>query len=419
MVTQNYDTPDVSSDHSDVVVVKQHNSNKGTSEGKSSMPERVLKNLIDSMETLQLGTYQREHVSNVSTTTATPSNVGRQLFDTGLRLMMAYQHQMAALYFHACLEVNPQAALAHGLIALCHGPNYNFKGDLYHYMSNHKEDVDKPDLQCAFPSQQVADRHSAAALAIIDELQRNDRQPQSQDVHRENNQHSSNVDVNEHTIDKANAIGQDDKVTTDDRNNIQHVATSEPIADIEVQLLMAIRLLTGSPGVDPKLGDELVGRPFANAMRSLYQKYPDDPDVAYLFAEALMVLNAWQLYEYPSGTVLSPDVDEIRAVLEQALQHHKHHPGLLHLYVHLSEMSSQPELALTMCEPLRTMLPHAGHLIHMQTHIDVLVGRYDACVRSNLDAIQADMYTMQISPTTAGRESLYFGYIVVRHLHVS
>jgi hypothetical protein len=78
-------------------------------------------------------------------------------------------------------------------------------------------------------------------------------------------------------------------------------------------------------------------------------------------------------------------------------------------------MSSQPERALSMCEPLRTMFPHAGHLVHMQTHIDVLLGRYDACIRSNRDAICADVFTMQISPSTAGRESLYFGYVVVRH----
>jgi hypothetical protein len=272
--------------------------------------------------------------------------------------------------------------MQHWPTALCHGPNYNFKGDLYYSMSNHSDDhAHRPDLECSFPSQQVADRQSAAALAIIDDLQ----------------QLQGNG--------SGNSAG---KRTTD-----METAT-ECIADVEVQLLLAIRILMGTPGVDAKLSDELVGRPFANAMRNVYQKYPDDPDVAYFFAEALMTLNAWQLYEYPSGKALSPDVDEIREVLERALPMHNHHPGLLHLYVHLSEMSSQPERALSICEPLRTMLPHAGHLIHMPTHIDVLLGHYDTCVRSNLDAIRADMFAMKISPSTAGRESLYFGYIVVR-----
>ena len=396
MVMQNSDDPAATSLHSDVAITGSvaHKIGKEMTTPSTSMSKMELQNLINTMERLELGTYQRELVSNISSTA--PSNdVGRQLFDTGLRLMMAYQHEMAALYFHACIEVTPQAALAHGLMALCHGPNYNFKGELYYHSSNHEEDRNLPDLQCAFPSQQVADRHSAAAMAIIEELQHPDQEQQRDEYHESNNQ-GNNGDMN------------------DKGNDSQHSTTTESISDVEVQLLSAIRILMGTPGVDPNVSDELVGRPFANAMRDVYRKYPDDPDMAYFFAEALMVLNAWQLYEYPSGKALSADVEEIREVLERALQNHPHHPGLLHLYAHLSEMSSQPERALSMCEPLRTMFPHAGHLIHMQTHIDVLLGHYDACVRSNLDAIRADMYTMQISPSTAGRETLYFGYIVVR-----
>jgi len=134
------------------------------------------------------------------------------------------------------------------------------------------------------------------------------------------------------------------------------------ISDVEVQLLLAIRVLTCCPGVDPALAEETVGRPYADAMRRVYNKYPDDPEVAYCFAESLMVLNAWQLYEYPSGKPVSPDVDETRAVLERALAvdiHHSH-AGICHLYVHLSEMSAHPDLALPACEPLRTLFPDAG-----------------------------------------------------------
>ena len=89
------------------------------------------------------------------------------------------------------------------------------------------------------------------------------------------------------------------------------------------------------------------------------------------------------------------------------------------MYVHLSEMSPHPERAHTICEPLRSQLPHAGHLIHMPSHIDVLLGEYDACVRSNLVAIKADMLIRELSPATAGRESFYFGYIVVRPVNTS
>jgi tetratricopeptide (TPR) repeat protein len=160
------------------------------------------------------------------------------------------------------------------------------------------------------------------------------------------------------------------------------------------------------------------GRPYADAMRKVYEKYPDDPEVAYCFAESLMVLNAWQLYEYPTGKAVSPDVDETRGVLEKSLAIHKGHAGLCHMYVHLSEMSGHPEMALEACEPLRHNFPQAGHLIHMPTHIDVLVGDYDKCVHYNCKAIEADERSMLNSPGTAGKESFYFGYIV-HNFHMS
>ena len=373
---------------------------------KTNASSNMLQNLINNMDTLNLGSYRRDHVSNVTL----PSNLGRQLFDVGLRLMMSYQHEMAALYFHACIELCPHMALAHGLLALCHGPNYNFKGEVYYESACHYTDVHLEDMQCSFPSQQVADRHSAAAIATIDEIKR---------LHRGSSKkknYSSNGAKGKRKANKAATQCQNDEGNGNNSNDSS--ITPELISEVEVQLLSAIRILTGTPGVDPDLSDETVGRPYANAMRKVYSKYPNDPDIVYFFAESLLVLNAWQLYEYPSGKPLSPDVEETREVLERALQVHAHHPGLIHMYVHLSEMSSHPERAHVICEPLRTILPHAGHLIHMPTHIDVLLGEYDACVRSNLDAIRADMFTMDHSPATAGRETFYFGYIVVRPFHL-
>jgi len=75
-------------------------------------------------------------------------------------------------------------------------------------------------------------------------------------------------------------------------------------------------------------------------------------------------------------------------------------------------MSSNPEKALKVCDALRNKFPDAGHLIHMATHIDVLVGDYASCVDYNLAGIVADEKIMRISPDTAGSESFYFGYAV-------
>jgi hypothetical protein len=358
----------------------------------------MMETLKQCMRTTDLGTYQREKVTNISSS----SEEGRQYFDFGLRLMMSYQHEMAALCFYSCLQLCPHAALAHGLLSLCHAPNYNFKGDAYYESTFHYEDIHLHDMECIFPSQQVADRHSAAAVAKVEELRRQHRHRGGGKKKNFNGSHKGKQN-------KTKSIAKETEYESNSDEPVPGV-----ISDVEAQLLTAIRILTGTPGVDPDLSCETVGRPYADAMRKIYQKYPGDPDIVYFFAESLMVLNAWQLYEYPSGRPLSPDVEETRNVLEEALLLHPHHPGLCHMYVHLSEMSAHPEKAIGACEPLRSELPHAGHLLHMPSHIDVLLGEYEKCIRYNLHAIQADLRAMEASPLTAGCESFYFGYIVVR-----
>jgi hypothetical protein len=190
----------------------------------------------------------------------------------------------------------------------------------------------------------------------------------------------------------------------------QDVKDSFPdlISDVETDFLMAIHILTGKPSSDAAMLEEQAAKPYADAMRHLYKRYPDDPEILYHFAEALMTLDAWKLYDFPSGRPISAHVDEIRQVLDRALQMHPYHPGLCHLFVHLSEMSSMPELALKYCDVLKRT--QSGHLVHMPSHIEVLLGEYEHCVESNLMAIDADQHLMMLSPQTAGPENFYFGY---------
>jgi hypothetical protein len=308
-----------------------------------------------SPDKLDLGNYRRLAVSNVDL-----HEKGREYFDVGLRLMLSYQHEMASRCFFACLQYSPHTALAHGLVALCHSPNYNFKGGAYYESACHYDDVGKFDLQCIFPSQQVAERHSKMAIEKVEELRKLHRSS-SGGGKRKGKKGKNKQSKTSQTQPKAENSGSgDDDGTSNDANK------PEMISDMETQWLAAIRVLTGCPGVDPDLSYETVGRPFADAMRKVYQNYPEDPEIAYCFAESLMVLNAWQLYEYPSGTPVSPDVVETREVLEKSLKLHDHHAGLCHMYVHLSEMSANPEKALVACAPLRDQFPAAGHLIHMR-----------------------------------------------------
>ena len=132
---------------------------------------------------------------------------------------------------------------------------------------------------------------------------------------------------------------------------------------------------------------------YADAMRAAYREHPDDLDVAALFADALMNLAPWALWDQRTGAPSAAScTSEARAVLERALATSagREHAGLLHFYIHLMEMSPHPELALPAGDLLRELVADAGHLLHMPTHLDVLCGDYRQVVTSNARAIAAD-----------------------------
>ncbi len=135
---------------------------------------------------------------------------------------------------------------------------------------------------------------------------------------------------------------------------------------------------------------------YAVAMREVYAVFSEDVDVATLFAEALINRTPWQLWDLKTGRpARGADTLEARAVLETAMNRveesgEEPHPGMLHLYLHLMEMSPWPERALRAADMLRELAPDAGHLLHMPSHIDVLCGHYHNGVVANSRAIAAD-----------------------------
>lgn len=106
-----------------------------------------------------------------------------------------------------------------------------------------------------------------------------------------------------------------------------------------------------------------------------------------------MNLSAWDLWDLKTGEPTPGSRSlEAKAILEEALKQdgvHKH-PGILHLYIHLMEMSKAPEAALVAADHLRNLIPDAGHLVHMPSHLDILVGDYRRAIASNADACLAD-----------------------------
>jgi tetratricopeptide (TPR) repeat protein len=132
---------------------------------------------------------------------------------------------------------------------------------------------------------------------------------------------------------------------------------------------------------------------YAAAMREVHRSHPGDLDVAALFADALMNLTPWALWDTATGEPAEGAATlEAKAVLERALAAPggQAHPGVLHMYIHLMEMSARPEDALRTGDLLRDLVPDAGHLRHMPSHLDVLCGDYRSVVAANTAAIEAD-----------------------------
>lgn len=143
---------------------------------------------------------------------------------------------------------------------------------------------------------------------------------------------------------------------------------------------------------------------YASAMRTVYAAHGDHPDVAALFAEALMDLRPWDLWQTDGSP--QPETPEILAVLERLLAAHPRHPQANHLYIHAVEASPAPERAIPSAERLRGLTPRIGHLEHMPAHAFLRVGRYEDAAEANRRGIAADLATV----ARTGRNGFYEVY---------
>jgi tetratricopeptide (TPR) repeat protein len=127
---------------------------------------------------------------------------------------------------------------------------------------------------------------------------------------------------------------------------------------------------------------------YAAAMRKVHERFPDDLDAAALYAESMMDLRPWGYWsrdgEPYEGTA------EIVSVIEKTIERNSLHPGALHLYIHLLESTEKVDKAEGAADRLLTLMPAAGHMVHMPAHIYQRVGRYADAARSNELAIAAD-----------------------------
>lgn len=170
-----------------------------------------------------------------------------------------------------------------------------------------------------------------------------------------------------------------------------------------------IRAVARRYASDPAAERAPLDAAYADAMAQLQREFPGDADITTLTAESLMDLQPWDLWTHegqPKGRAT-----EIVTLLESAMRLDPQHPGALHLYIHAMEASPQASRAAPAAERLRTLVPAAGHLVHMPSHIDVRMGRWDLASDANQRAIKADDAYHRMVP----RQGFYRIYMAHNH----
>src|SRR5215213_5257774 len=127
---------------------------------------------------------------------------------------------------------------------------------------------------------------------------------------------------------------------------------------------------------------------FTAAMKALAGRFPKDPEINTMYAAAAMEARPWRYWK--EADVPEPEIAGALATLERMLREYPDHPGAHHFYIHLVEATSTPQRGVPSAEKLESLMPGAGHLVHMPAHIYMRVGRYADASESNVHAIAAD-----------------------------
>ena len=139
---------------------------------------------------------------------------------------------------------------------------------------------------------------------------------------------------------------------------------------------------------DPSADRKQLAVAYKEAMKDVMRSYPDDLDAATLYAESLMNLRPWQLWSL-SGEP-APGTLEIVEILERILRRSPQHPGANHYYIHAVEASKTPERALPSAMRLGGLMPGAGHMVHMPSHIFLRLGDFESSAAVNITASEVD-----------------------------
>lgn len=167
-----------------------------------------------------------------------------------------------------------------------------------------------------------------------------------------------------------------------------------------------IEALTARYAAHPPANRSPLDIAYSAAMKKVYMQYPTDPDIGALYAESIMDMHPWDLYDKKTKAPKAW-TPELLAIMDHLMKINPTHPGAHHFYIHALEASATPEKALASAKLLETLVPGAGHLIHMASHIYINTGDYHLGSLSNIQAAKVD----SIYTTTCHAQGAYpLGY---------
>lgn len=248
----------------------------------------------------------------------------RAWFAQGLLLTYAFEHREAARVFRAALARDPGCAMCAWGVAYALGPNIN----------NPDRGPERDIRRAVALAQQAAAGASPVERALIDAM--------------------------------AVRYGRADERTQKSYEAMGAAMCSTRKSEREV---------------DPQ---ELA---YAAAMTDVVQKFPDDPDVVALYADAVMSTLPWNWWDPKTGQA-NGSVGDVIARLSAATRRHPRHTGALHFYVHVAEHSPDPRQAEVAADGLGSEAPAAPHLVHMGSHIYKNIGRFADGSRANEQALE-------------------------------
>ena len=157
-------------------------------------------------------------------------------------------------------------------------------------------------------------------------------------------------------------------------------------SSLEAKLIRAMYVLYDKKSIpDSDARDQA----YLSAMRELNEEFPDDPDIAALYAASYMSIGRWDYWDSQGNP--KSETMPVAEALEHIIHQDQSHPGVLHLHIHLIEASLEPERALVSADALEATVPIAGHVVHMPAHIYVRVGQYEKAIESNVRSQAVDL----------------------------